>query len=121
MITEKNYPSVKCRYRKCNNMILKIGRRTYCSKLCRTRDGAIKQYNAKKDDEDFKKKRNQLNKIYYEKNKEALKARMRVYGMEYFFRKRDEARAKIAIAKLKRNEEEKKICEGIIKEGLENG
>jgi sensor histidine kinase regulating citrate/malate metabolism len=84
-ITEERH----CRNPRCNK-ILDPKRKRYCSELCRTRHSASLQYSKLKDNEEFKKKRTEKNKKYYEANKEELKAKMRVYGMAYFFRKRDE-------------------------------
>lgn len=78
----------------CNNpqcdKIIGLGRKKYCSKLCRTRYSSLRRYNQLKDNEEFKIKRKEKNKKYYEANKEELKSKMRVYGMKYYFKKRDE-------------------------------
>jgi hypothetical protein len=87
---------------KCNK-ILSSRRKKYCSEICRTRYSASLQYSKLKDNEEFKKKRNEKNKKYWEEHKEELKPKMRVYGMAYFYRKRDEKR--------KIEEEQKKKAE----------
>ncbi len=79
----------KCK--KCGKVILASRKNVkYCSEMCRTRDSALRQYNKLKDDNEYKKKRDEKNKKYYEEHKDELQARMRVYGMKYYFKKRDE-------------------------------
>jgi len=82
---------VKCKNPKCNKIFdtLRKGRK-YCSESCRARNNAVQQYEKLKNNEEFKKIRNEKNKKYYEINKEIIKPKMREYGMKYFFRKREE-------------------------------
>jgi hypothetical protein len=79
-----------CKNPRCNKILDSPKRKKYCSEICRTRHSASLQYDKLRDNEEFKKKRAEKNKRYYETNKEELKAKMRIYGMAYFFRKRDE-------------------------------
>lgn len=80
----------RCLNPKCNKIIDGKKRSNYCSETCRTRHSSYRQYQKLKNNEEFRKKRNLNNLKYYEENKEILKPKMRVYGMKYFFRKRDE-------------------------------
>jgi hypothetical protein len=92
MNTEMNNVEKRCANSKCNKILdINInGKRKYCSEICRTRVSARRQYNKFKDNADFIKDRNERSAKYYEQNKEKLKPVMRVYGMKYYFRKRDE-------------------------------
>lgn len=83
---------LRCKYFKCNKIISDYRKIKYCSELCRIRDSTRRQYERLKNDKDYIKKRNEKNRKYYQEHKEELKPRMRIYGMKYFFKKRDEKR-----------------------------
>ena len=105
-ISEEKKEEVRhCNHPRCNK-ILEHSRKgsKYCSDACRTRHSALRQYEKVKNDEEYKNRRKEKNKKYYQEHKEDLKAKMRVYGMQYFYRKRDER---------KKLEEENKLKEGI--------
>lgn len=85
-ITERHCMNPKC------DKVIGHGKKKYCSELCRSRDSAMRQYNKNRNDDGFKEKRKAKNKRYYEANKEDLKAKMRIYGMQYYFKKRDETK-----------------------------
>ena len=55
----------------------------------------MRQYNRLKDNEEFKQYRKIKNKKYYQNNIEDLRARMRIYGMQYYFKNRDEKRKQL--------------------------
>jgi hypothetical protein len=106
-----------CKYSSCNKPIDdKRKHSKYCSELCRTRNSALRQYNKVKNDEEFKKKRNEKNRKYWEENKERLKPAMRDYGMKYFFKKRDERKKLEEDKKLEELEKQKKEKEEIYRE-----
>jgi len=110
---ETSNPEVKyCENPKCKKAIEGLRKKSiYCSQLCRTRHNAMKQYERLKDNEEYKKLRKIKNKKYYEDNKEELKAKMRVYGMEYFFRKRDEKRKQLEEQKQNEQNQNKQISQ----------
>ena len=106
METSNPNPEIRyCENPKCKKVLTHLGRSKYCSEVCRTRHCAMRQYSKLKDNEEFKQYRKLKNKKYYEDNKEELKTKMRIYGMQYFFRKRDEKRKQLE--EQKQNEQNK--------------
>ena len=94
-----------CKNENCKKVLTHSGRSKYCSEVCRTRWSALRQYNRLKDNEEFKQYRKIKNKKYYQNNIEDLRARMRIYGMQYYFKKRDEKRKQLE--EQKQNEQNK--------------
>jgi hypothetical protein len=82
---------VKCKNPKCNKIFDALRKdKLFCSEKCRQHYNTAIQYEKLRYNEDYKKKRNEKNRKYYEENKEMIKPKMREYGMKYFFRKREE-------------------------------
>jgi hypothetical protein len=95
---------IKCKNPKCNKTFIKTGRKIYCEPKCQCRDSANRQYLKLKDGGAFKEKRRAYFKIYWAKNREKLLPAMRVYGLKYFFKKRDEKLKQAATENVEENE-----------------
>jgi len=112
-------PSVPVRYcanSKCGKIITDK-RPKYCSEICRTRVSARRQYDKFKNDKEFIKDRNERSAKYWAENKEKLKPVMRVYGMKYYFRKRDEKLLKnVELASKIVLKEDEKLLKDLAKE-----
>lgn len=80
-----------CQNPRCKQPILDSRQNVkYCIEACGARHRSSLRYQKIKNDEEYKRKRGEKNKRYYEANKEELRTRMRIYGMEYYHKKQAE-------------------------------
>lgn len=83
-----------CQNKNCGKIIESPTRKKYCSEVCQTRVSSLNYYNTIKDRPKFKIERAKKNKKLYEANIEERKAKMRVYGLKYYYKKQAEKKLK---------------------------